>query len=659
MSSLTIHFGTQTQTISQKDLENPPLGRAGVIAKYFRDLKPEAILGLKQGETGQIIDLQTSIPKEWKDVQLVSWGEADGLEILRHSMAHVLAQAVKRLYGDKVQVTIGPVIEDGFYYDFKVDKPFTPDDLPKIEKEMKKVLQQRLSVVRQEVSRPQAITFFKKCGEHFKVKIIEDLPSDVVISMYEQGDFTDLCRGPHVTNTGLGNIGFGLTGVSSAYWRGDPHNESLSRIYGTAFFTPQEYAAYIHLKEEAKKRDHRLLGASMDLFSFHQESPGQVLWHPKGVQIRKTLQELIRTKLDQLGYVEIETPQVLSDVLWKQSGHYDHYKENMFFCEWERASESQSHIRYGIKPMNCPGAALFFNSKKRSYRELPLRVSEFGRVFRYEPSGVLHGLLRVRGFVQDDAHIFCRLSHIQQEALALVNLVKEMYALFQFSPPQFVLSTRPKNATGDPKIWDQAEKTLRTVLDQVGGKYRVAAGEGAFYGPKIDFNFKDAIGRVWQLGTIQMDFFLPERFRCEVINEKSESEPVVVIHRAVFGSLERFLGVCIEHFAGKFPVWLAPTQVKLIPISDQFVEYLDTEVVPALESKGVRFEKDYRNEKIGYKIRENQMTKVPYLIIVGQKECDSKTVSIRDYQGQEKAEVALSSFLQENIWSVHDLLHRR
>lgn len=680
-SELTIRYGTQSQTVSVSEISSlRGKKRAQALAGTFKDLDPKHILGLKgvlptqavsSGEAVHTIDLQTPLPEQWKDCELVIWGTPDGLDVIRHSMAHVLAQAVKRIYGKAVQVTIGPVIEEGFYYDFFVDKPFTPDDLPAIEKQMRRILKERIEVVRTEMPRQKAIDFFKSQGENFKAEIIQDLPPDSVISLYEQGDFIDLCRGPHVGTTGFGNIGFGLTGVSAAYWRGDHTRESLSRIYGTAFFTQEEFDAYIERKEEAKRRDHRTLGTSMDLYSFHPESPGQVLWHPKGVQLRLTLQELIREELKHLEYIEIETPLIMSDVLWKQSGHYDHYKENMFFCdipgelpvkskaETNAESKDQPHVRYGLKPMNCPGAALFYTSKKRSYRELPLRVSEFGRVFRYEASGVIHGLMRVRGFTQDDAHVFCRMGHVLSEVRELVNLVIRVYKLFEFSAPQFVLSTRPQEAMGEKHLWDQAEAKLKEVLDTSGAEYRIAPGDGAFYGPKIDFNVRDALGRDWQLGTIQLDFFLPQRFNCQVVTESGESEHVVVIHRAVFGSLERFLGVCIEHFGGKFPVWLAPVQVKLIPITDQYCDYLDTQVVPVLKAHGVRYEKDYRNEKLGYKIRENQVHKVPYLIIAGEKEESSKTISVRDQQGHQKQGLDLKAFLSENPWSVKDLLSRR
>jgi threonyl-tRNA synthetase len=653
-SSFKIHYQSQVESIQRKDLSGDSDDKRACLQKHFKDIDPRKIMGLKGEDT---VDLQTSIPDTWSEAQLVMWGDKSGLEILRHSMAHVLAQAVKRLYLDRVQVTIGPVIAEGFYYDFKVDEAFTPDDLPAIEKEMKKILKERIPVIRKEHSRADAISFFKSKGETFKVEIVEDLPEDVVISVYEQGDFIDLCRGPHVGTTNIGKIGFGLTGVSAAYWRGDSQKATLSRIYGTAFFTPDEYKEFKRLKDEAKRRDHRILGPQMDLFSIHQESPGQVLWHPRGVQLNNTLRALIRQKLKRLQYIEIETPQVWSDVLWKRSGHYDHYKENMFFCDFEREDEDKkSTIRYGIKPMNCPGAAIFYNSKKRSYRELPLRVSEFGKVFRYEPSGVLHGLMRVRGFVQDDAHVFCRIAQVKQEVTTLVNLVKELYTIFDFKPPQFVLSTRPQDAMGDPAIWKQAEDALTAVLDESKVDYTVSPGDGAFYGPKIDFNLLDALNRVWQLGTIQLDFFLPERFECQAVNEKGEQEQVVVIHRAVLGSLERFLGICIEHYAGKFPVWLAPMQVKLIPISEQYETYLDAHVVPLLENGGIRFEKDYRNEKIGYKIRENQKAKVPFLIIAGQKEMEAKTVSIRDLQGNEHQSVDLVTFLKENKWSVEEII---
>jgi len=571
------------------------------------------------------------------------------LDMLRHTMAHVLAQAVKRLYGNKVQVTIGPVIETGFYYDFKVDKPFTPEDLTAIEAEMKKIAKANYPIVRKEITRDEAIRFFKGLGEDFKVKIIEDIPEEETLSIYTQEDFTDLCRGPHMPSTGYGKPAFKLTDISAAYWRGDAKTgESLCRVYGTAFFSREELLAHIKQREEAKKRDHRVLGPSMDLFSFHSESPGQALWHPRGMILRNLLFDMLRVELKDMGYVEIETPMIMSDVLWKRSGHYEKFRDKMFFCEMPE----ESHVKYGLKPMNCPGAALYYRTKLHSYRELPLRVSEFGRVNRFEPSGALHGLLRVRGFVQDDAHVFCRMKQIPDEVIALINFVKRIYQAFDFSEPSFVLSTRPENPMGDPEKWTQAEAALKNVLDDSGANYKIAEGEGAFYGPKIDFNVTDAIGRVWQCGTIQLDFFLPERFELTAVNEAGEHEPVVMIHRAILGGIERFIGVVLENYAGKLPSWLAPVQVKIVPITDDQQRYAEDAVIPMLEKYGIRFERDYRNEKIGYKIRENQVYKVPYLLILGKKEEETSTVSIRDIFGKQTQGVDIKQFLEEIEWSM-------
>ncbi len=570
---------------------------------------------------------------------------------LRHSMAHVLAQAVKRLHGDTVQVTIGPVTNDGFYYDFKLEKPFTPDDLPPIEKEMKRIVKANYPIVRKEIGRQEAIDFFTQLGEDYKVRIINDLPEDELLTLYEQEEFIDLCRGPHAPSTGHKKPVFKLTDISAAYWRGDAKTgDSLCRVYGTAFFTKEELQTHLNQKEEAKKRDHRVLGPSLDLFSIHSESPGQILWHPKGLILRNLLIDLLRHQLTEGEYQEIETPQILSDALWKKSGHYEKFRENMFFCDLPE----ESHVQYGLKPMNCPGAAIFYKTKRRSYRELPLRVSEFGRVFRYEPSGVLHGLLRVRGFMQDDAHVFCRMGQIEQEVKVLIDFVKRLYKAFDFSEPAFSLGTCPEKHIGEPAKWREAEQALQKVLDDAGATYEVGEGDGAFYGPKIDFNVKDAIGRTWQCGTIQLDFFLPERFNCTAINEEGHAEPVILIHRAIMGSLERFIGICIENYAGKFPAWLAPTQVKVVPITDECIEYAQETIVPALKAKGIRFECDFRNEKIGYKIRENQVHKVPYLIIVGKNEIASDTVSIRDYNGNQQSDVHLSEFIKINQWSVID-----
>jgi threonyl-tRNA synthetase len=566
-------------------------------------------------------------------------------------MAHVLAQAVKRLWGSKVQVTIGPVTEDGFYYDFKVQEPFVPEDLPKIEAEMQKIIAQNFPLVRKEVSRSQAMAFFRELGEEFKIRIIQDIPETEPLTTYTQGDFTDLCRGPHMPSTGYGNPAFKLTNISAAYWRGDSRvGESLCRVYGTAFFSQKDLDEYLKQIEEAKKRDHRVLGPALDLFSFHPESPGQPLWHPKGVMFRNLLFTLLRHELNHMGYIEIETPQILSDQLWKRSGHYEKFRDHMFFCDLPQ----EQHVKYGIKPMNCPGAALFYKSRRRSYRELPLRVSEFGKVYRYEPGGVLHGLLRVRGFTQDDAHVFCRLEDVSREVLQLIAFIKRIYKAFDFSGPRFVLSTRPQNHMGRPETWDQAEQALRTVLDTAQVEYTVEEGAGAFYGPKIDFAVKDALGRIWQCGTIQLDFLLPERFELTAISESGEAEPVVMIHRALLGSLERFMGIVIENYGGKFPAWLAPTQVKVLPITDGQVEYINQVVIPILRKNGIRYEVDLRNEKINYKIRENQVYRVPYLLIVGKQEVESDTVSVRNMTGEQIHGIKLQEFLGQVQWSIVD-----
>ncbi len=542
----------------------------------------------------------------------------EGIDVLRHSSAHLLAHAVKRLFPE-TQVTIGPVIENGFYYDFKRAQPFTPEDLERIEATMREIASENIAVHRQEMSRQDAIALFREMGEHYKVEIIEGIPDDRV-SLYSQGDFTDLCRGPHVPSTGRLRA-FKLTSVAGAYWRGDERNEMLQRIYGTAFPTPKELKEHLALLEEAKRRDHRKLGRELDLFSFHPEAPASPFFHPKGALVYNALVAYIRGLYRQYGYDEVLTPQILDVELWKRSGHYENYRENMYFTE---ADERQM----AVKPMNCPSHCLMYAAGKRSYRELPLRLADFGRLHRYERSGVTAGLTRVRSFSQDDAHIFCTPEQIDAEVTSVVEMIFRTYDLFGFSERRIYLGTRPERSIGDAAMWGRAERTLREVLERRGIEFEVHPGDGAFYGPKIDFCILDAMRREWQLGTVQLDFSLPERFDLHFINHESKEERPVMIHRALLGSIERFMAILLEHCAGDFPLWLAPVQARLITVTDQQHAYAER-VLAELRAAGLRAEADLRNEKLGYKIREAELQKVPIVLVIGDKEVASETVAPR------------------------------
>ncbi|MBI3769100.1 MAG: threonine--tRNA ligase [Deltaproteobacteria bacterium] len=542
----------------------------------------------------------------------------EGLDVLRHSSAHLLAHAVKRLFPN-TQVTIGPVIESGFYYDFKRAQPFTPEDLERIEATMRELASENIPVSRREMRRAEAIALFREMGEHYKVEIIEGIPEDHV-SLYTQGDFTDLCRGPHVPSTGRLRA-FKLTSVAGAYWRGDERNEMLQRIYGTAFPTPKQLKEHLALLEEAKRRDHRRLGRELDLFSFHPEAPASPFFHPKGAIVYNTLVAYIRDLYREFGYDEVLTPQILDVELWKRSGHYENYRENMYFTE---ADERQM----AVKPMNCPSHCLLYADGKRSYRDLPLRLADFGRLHRYERSGVTAGLTRVRSFSQDDAHIFCAPEQIDAEVTSVVEMIFRTYDLFGFSERRIYLGTRPERSIGDAATWERAERTLREVLKRRGIAFEVHPGEGAFYGPKIDFCILDAMRREWQLGTVQLDFSLPERFDLHFINREGKEERPVMIHRALLGSIERFMAILLEHCAGDFPLWLAPVQVRLITVTDQQQAYAQ-QVVATLRASGLRAEADLRNEKLGYKIREAELQKVPIVLVIGEKEVAAQTVAPR------------------------------
>ncbi len=561
------------------------------------------------------------------------------LETLRHSCAHLMAQAVKQLYPD-TQVTIGPVIEDGFYYDFFRKEPFQPEDLKKIEKQMQKLAKEAQDVKRLELPRKDAIELFNKMGEPFKVEIIEGIDGDDVISAYSQGEFTDLCRGPHVENTKEIKV-FKLLNTSSAYWRGDERNPVLQRIYGTAWFSKKDLKDYLNRLEEAKKRDHRKLGKELDLYTMSDEiGPGLILWHPKGSRIRYIIEEFWKREHYNNGYELVNTPHAAKIDLWKTSGHIEFYKENIF------SPMEIEGKQYVMKPMNCPFHIQIYKSKLRSYRDLPLRWAELGTVYRYERSGVMHGLLRVRGFTQDDAHLFCAQEQIEEEILRVLQFVLYILQAFGFHEYQVYLSTRPEKSVGSDGDWETATAALKNALDRSKIEYEIDPGEGVFYGPKIDIKIKDSLNRLWQVSTIQVDFNLPNRFQMSYIGADGQSHPPIMIHRALMGSLERFFGCLIEHYAGAFPVWLAPVQVIILTITDNQHTYAN-QIAEQLISEGIRVEKDLRNEKIGFKIREAQLNKVPYMLVLGDKEVESKVIAVRKRRSKETKVMELNLFLRD------------
>jgi threonyl-tRNA synthetase len=568
------------------------------------------------------------------------------LETLRHSAAHLMAQAVKQLFPE-TKVTIGPVIEDGFYYDFHRETPFVPEDLKKIEARMQELAKKDLPVVRQEIPRDEAVKMFSEMGESFKAEIIEGIESDQPISTYTQGEFTDLCRGPHVDSTNALKA-FKLLHTSAAYWRGDERNPVLQRIYGTAWQTEKELRVHLKRLEEAKKRDHRKLGKELDLFSVTDEvGPGLILWHPKGARIRGLMEDFWKKEHYRHGYEMVYSPHAAKVDLWKTSGHMDFYKDNIFSPMDIEGKE------YVMKPMNCPFHIQIFQSRLRSYRDLPVRFGELGTVYRYERSGVLHGLLRVRGFTQDDAHLFCRPSQIQEEIAKVLELILFILRAFGFNEYKVYLSTRPEKAVGSDADWETATDALKSALEKTGLEYEVDPGEGVFYGPKIDIKIKDSLNRYWQVSTVQVDFNLPQRFEISYIEENGQRQQPIMIHRALMGSLERFFGCLVEHYAGAFPLWLAPTQVILLPITDNQHEYVE-EVAKKLTDAGFRIEKDLRNEKIGFKIREAQLQKIPYMIVMGDKEVEGKTLAVRKRRSKESRTLDLASFIEELTVDVRD-----
>ncbi len=583
---------------------------------------------------GKTVDLTTPLTKDCA-VEFLTFEDADGRWAFRHTASHIMAQAIQHLYGDKVQFAIGPAIENGFYYDVDMEKRLTDEDLRDIEKEMERIVKQNLPMVRKEISRADALKLFEEKGQSYKVELINDLPEDALISLYEQGDFVDLCAGPHVVSTGKVRA-VKLQSVAGAYWRGDEHNKMLQRVYGTAFEKKEDLTAYLTMLEEAAKRDHRKLGKELDLFSLHEEGPGFPFFHPNGMVIRNELINYWREVHRRYGYQEIKTPMILNRKLWETSGHWDHYKENMYFTQIDE-------LDYAIKPMNCPGGMLVYATQPRSYRDLPLRLGELGLVHRHELSGALHGLFRVRNFTQDDAHLFMTLDQVEGEIQTTIDLFDEVYSTFGLTYTA-ELSTRPENSMGSDEVWEKATAALQNALEHRGLKYIINEGDGAFYGPKIDFHIKDSIGRTWQCGTIQLDMMLPEKFDLTYVGEDGQKHRPIMLHRVVYGSIERFIGILIENYAGAFPVWLAPVQVKILPITDKHHDYA-YELKKKLFDAGIRVEVDARNEKMGYKIREAQVKKIPYALVVGDQEVADGTVNVRKYGEKDSATMKADEFL--------------
>ena len=583
---------------------------------------------------GNLVDTSFLIEND-AELSIITSRDDEGLEVIRHSSAHLMAQAVKQLHPN-VQVTIGPVIEDGFFYDFSMEKMLTPEDLVAIEKRMKEIIKEKIIVERSVMGRDEAVSFFRGMGEEYKAEIIESIPEDQALSLYKQGDFIDLCRGPHVPNTGL-IPSVKLTKLAGAYWRGDSNNEQLQRIYGTAWANKKDLNAYLKRLEEAEKRNHRKIGRQLDLFHIQEEAPGQVFWHDKGWKIYNTIEQYMRGKQHEHDYKEIKTPQLVDFSLWERSGHAAKYSDDMFTLE-------SDHKQFAIKPMNCPCHVQVFNQGLKSYRELPLRLAEFGSCHRNEMSGALNGLMRVRGFVQDDAHIFCTEDQIKDEVSSFIDFLHEVYDDFGFDQVIYRLSTRPKNRVGTDEDWDKAEKALADALNNKELEWVELPGEGAFYGPKIEFSLKDCMGRVWQLGTIQVDFSMPARLDAQYVAEDGSRQVPVMLHRAILGSFERFIGILIEHFEGKFPTWLSPEQVVVMNITDKQSEYV-TRVVNELRKSGIRAISDLRNEKIGFKIREHTMQRIPYLVVAGDREVENEQLAVRTRSGDDVGILSIDEFI--------------
>lgn len=591
---------------------------------------------------GELTDLRDPIV-DGAEVEFFTKEDPEGLFTLRHTASHVMAQAIQHLFPG-VKFAIGPAIDDGFYYDLDSDHVFSQEDFAAIEKEMLKIAKENIPLVKKVLPRDEALQYFKDKGQDYKVMLIEDLPEEETISLYEQGDFTDLCAGPHLKSTGKVKT-FKLMTVAGAYWRGDSKNKMLQRIYATAFFSKEDLDHYLFVRAEAEKRDHRKLGKQLDLFSFHKEGPGFPFFHPKGMILRNKLMDYERELFKEFGYVEIMTPVILSKKLWLQSGHWDHYKENMYFTQIDEED-------YAIKPMNCPGGILFFKTQQRSYRDLPMRVGEFGLVHRHELKGALHGLFRVRCFTQDDAHIFMTQEQMKDEVIKCMAMYQKMYGVFGLEY-HVELSTRPENSMGSDELWEISTNALREAIETAGVPYQINEGDGAFYGPKLDFHVQDSLGRTWQCGTIQMDMQLPERFDVNYIGEDGEKHRAVMLHRAGYGSLERFIGILIEHYAGAFPTWIAPVQAKIIPVTDKNLEYAKS-VAAAMSESDIRVEVEEANETLGYKIRKAQMEKVPYMIIVGDQEMKGHTISVRSRKNGDQGTQSLPMFVANLIREIKE-----
>lgn len=611
---------------------NSPVTVGDVATSIGAGLARAALAGKVNGK---LVDLSHPITEN-STVSIVTDKDPEGLEIIRHSTSHLMAQAVKELY-PQAQITIGPVIENGFYYDFSLPKHLTNEDLPLIEKKMDEIVKRDLPIVREEMDRDEAVKYFNSIGEHYKAEIIGSIPAGETISLYRQGDYVDLCRGPHVPSTGRLRV-HKLMKLAGAYWRGDSKNEMLQRIYGTAWAKKDDMAAYLHMLEEAEKRDHRRLGKELDLFHFQEEAPGLIFWHARGWALWQQVEQYMRRVYQDNGYQEVKAPQLLDRSLWEKSGHWSKYKENMF------TTESENRY-YALKPMNCPGHIQIFNSAVRSYRDLPIRYGEFGACHRNEPSGSLHGLMRVRGFTQDDGHIFCTEDQILSECTAYTKLVQKVYADYGFTDISYKIATRPEKRIGDDATWDKAEKALMDALDASGIKYDILPGEGAFYGPKIEYHLRDSLGRGWQCGTIQVDFQMPSRLGAEYVTESNGRATPVMLHRAIVGSLERFIGMLLEHYAGQLPPWLAPVQVAVANITDDQADYAQ-EVVSMLKKAGLRAEADLRNGKITYKIRELSLQKLPYILVVGAKEKAEGKVAVRVRGGKDLGAMSVEDFIK-------------
>lgn len=605
---------------------------ADIAASIGAGLAKAALAGKVDGK---LVDLSHTVDHD-AAVAIITGKDPEGLEIIRHSTAHLMAQAVKELYPE-AEVTIGPSIENGFYYDFSYSRAFTPDDLKAIEARMDELAKKDIAITREEMPRDEAVKLFEAMGEKYKVEIIKDIPADQIISLYRQGDFVDLCRGPHVPSTGKLKV-HRLMKVAGAYWRGDSKNEMLQRIYGTAWSTKDELKAYLTMLEEAEKRDHRRLGKELDLFHLQDEAPGMIFWHAKGWALWQVIEQYMRRIYQDNGYEEVKAPQLLDRSLWERSGHWAKYRENMF------TTESENRY-YALKPMNCPGHIQIFNSKLRSYRDLPLRIGEFGQCHRNEPSGSLHGLMRVRGFTQDDGHIFCTEDQILEECEKFTRLIQSVYPDFGFKEISYKVATRPEMRIGEDAVWDKAEHALMASLDALGIKYDILEGEGAFYGPKIEYHLKDCLGRSWQCGTVQVDFQMPGRLGAEYVAEDNTRKVPVMLHRAILGSLERWIGMLIEEYAGAFPTWLAPVQVAVAPITDAQIDYAK-EVAEKLHGERIRVQTDLRGEKINYKIRELTLQKIPFIAVVGDKEAAAGTVSVRGRGNKNLGVMPVADFIE-------------